>query len=488
MKYFKFKIAIILLLVSVTISCDDYVDIEPQGLALPTSAKELDYILVNTNRLSLYTYSNLLSDDYDLPIDFQKDWNLNDDSFNTKLLVYQFHQEPSPAGNKDFSWDSMYEGIGQANFILQFIDQVDALESERKKIKAEALATRAYYYFYAVNSFGLPYTTTNATKEHSGVPIVNGKFGDTEQDLTRATLKEVYNLIITDLKEAVSLFDKNLPSDTFRMSKITAYTLLAKSYLNMGEYKLAGDYANEALKIKNNLLDFNVVLKEGEKFDFSCYCFLGNGKFVEPAPESNDEVFLRRGEDAAFSLATFFDQTTFQAVLGTILPTNLASIFDQTNDLRYARKTSSSSYGGRVMHQQQFFGGSFRVSELMLIKAEAEARVGSFTTAMNLINRLRAKRFKQSFVATNGHLLSATGATEALNHVLEEKRRELMYTDVRVQDIRRLNALEGANISVTHRLQDGTTKTIGPNDNLWTLAIPTDVVLRSNGQIQQNPR
>ncbi|WP_136468620.1 RagB/SusD family nutrient uptake outer membrane protein [Flagellimonas onchidii] len=487
MKYFNIKIVALLFLLNTTVSCDDYVDIEPQGFAIPVSAIELDLVLESGQSFDLRAdqmYSRLLTDDTGWTFDFQEFFAQENPDDIHELNFYRFLPEPIPQGQSDPTWNQVYATIGQTNFVLDFIDEVEATDSERSRIKAEALAARALSYFVLVNTYGQPYTTAVENDEDSGVPIIIGTFGDTGQSLKRATLKEVYELIIEDLEEAITLFPADLVSNNFRLSKVAAYAILARTYLVMGQYAMAGEAADEALAIKDNLLDYNTDLLEGEVFDFSCFCFVGNDKFEEPVNHENPEMILNRGLIFA---PGFFNQNTFEFISTTILSPDLEAIFDQTNDLRYARRTSDGTFG-RILNETDNAFNGIRVSEVWLIKAEAEARTGDFGQAMSIINNLRAKRFDTAVVAADGHILTATNQTEAIQHILEERRRELMFTTSRLIDIRRLNALENANISVTHVVGDGVTETLGPNDNRWTYAIYSDVIDMSNGEIVQNPR
>lgn len=488
MKYLKIKLVSLLFLLIATVSCDDYVDIEPQGFAVPVSAAELDLVLENVSELNLFsfgTFTYLLTDDAGWSFPFQEFYIQENASGDfSEINLFRFLPEHVEQGQSDRHYEQIYSAIGQTNFVLNFIDQIEATDNERNRIKAEALAVRAFSYYMAVNTYGLPYTPATADDENSGVPIVNSFFGDIEQPLSRGTLNEVYDVIIADLLEAIDLFPADFVSDTFRMSKVGAYATLAKTYLSMGQYALAGEAADEALTIKNNLLDYNTDLEEGVFFDFGCFCVLGNGKFEEPSNIVNPEIIFNRGNG---SPPGFFNQATFEFVSSTILSDDLQTMYDQVNDFRYSRRTSDGPFG-RVLNESGETYNGIRVSEVWLIKAEAEARTGDFSSAMSIINDLRANRFDATIVAADGHVLVAANQAEAIQHVLDERRRELIFTPSRLIDIRRLNALEGANISATHEVGDGVTETLPANDNKWTFAIPSNIIGLSDGQIIQNPR
>src|SRR5206468_5108198 len=75
---------------------------------------------------------------------------------------------------------------------------------------------------------------------------------------TRATLEKTYDRILNDLKTAVTLLP-DLPKHVFRPSKSATYALLARTYLSMRNYDSCYKYADLALKIKNDLVDYNQI-------------------------------------------------------------------------------------------------------------------------------------------------------------------------------------------------------------------------------------
>lgn len=86
------------------------------------------------------------------------------------------------------------------------------------------------------------------------------------------------------------------------------------------------------------------------------------------------------------------------------------------------------------------------VAEMLLIKAECQARQGNFGDAMNTVNQLRAKRMDAEAGAEIINL-SAASKEEAVRKILEERRREMPFS-MRWFDIRRLNNNEDANDDV----------------------------------------
>ncbi|MNE17674.1 SusD family protein [compost metagenome] len=118
----------------------------------------------------------------------------------------------------------------------------------------------------------------------------------------------------------------------------------------------------------------------------------------------------------------------------------------------------------------------------MLIKAECEARKGNTTTAADLLNTLRQKRFKPAdYVA-----LTASTNDEALQLVINERRRELFQKGLRWFDLKRLNKDEHFRKMLKRNYQ-GQEIVLEPTSNRYALPIPGKVILL-NPKIEQNPR
>ena len=120
---------------------------------------------------------------------------------------------------------------------------------------------------------------------------------------------------------------------------------------------------------------------------------------------------------------------------------------------------------------------------MFLIRAECKARgvngnPGDKDAALVDLNTLLSKRYDASFVQVD-----AANATDALNRILLERRKELLMRGLRWIDIKRLNK-EGANIEVK-RIISGQTYILQPNANYYALPLPTDIINLTG--IPQNP-
>lgn len=135
-----------LLLASTTISCDNYLDILPQGTENSenyfNSKEDYDKALIGVYDLLATTYlSNALGE-------IASDNSLSGGANATDVLAWQqidemIHTPDNDALRSVFQW--MYAGISRANFILEFKDKTNFKGKEQ--VIAETKFLRSYYYF-----------------------------------------------------------------------------------------------------------------------------------------------------------------------------------------------------------------------------------------------------------------------------------------------------------------------------------------------------
>ena len=160
-----------------------------------------------------------------------------DIGYLTPANNHAFHNQPSYLRN-DFNsssdmpwnfWDYMYRHIKDINFLLQAIPVVQASETAKKQIEAQARAWRAHIYFDGVRIFG-------------AIPLILEPISDhnTLNSMTRTAPEKVYEQIIADLQFAKD----NLPNqwtearDQGRVTAGGSAALLARVYITMAGYPL----------------------------------------------------------------------------------------------------------------------------------------------------------------------------------------------------------------------------------------------------------
>ena len=141
-------------------------------------------------------------------------------------------------------WRGPSPGILRCNFVLQKVPTMDIDETIKNRILGEAHFLRAHYYFLLVRLFG-------------GVPLQTEP-ADSNSDLLlpRASAEKVYELIVEDLDQAITLLPKRSAytlEHIGRATKEAAMAELARVYLthyqDYEHYQLVVDLCEEIRKM-----------------------------------------------------------------------------------------------------------------------------------------------------------------------------------------------------------------------------------------------
>ena len=383
--------------------------------------------------------------------------------FNTDFLSLSTDQarnmytwQPEPFVLQTNDWFYCYRPALTANTILEGLANVTLTSqngAEFNNVKGEALFARGKAFLVAASLWAGAYDHTSASAQ-LGIPLRLST--DFNTPSRRGNLQETYSQIITDLSEAISLLPVT-PLSPLRASKPAAYGMLARTYLDMGDYVNAGLYADSCLQLYNTLVDYNTL----------------NSAANYPLAKFNAEVI----EDS--QLITETPINNVRARIDTLLYSSYAA-----NDLRKTVFFKSSANGSHVF-KGSYEGGvtlfaGIASDEMFLIRAECFARAGKTTQAMSDLNTLLSHRFLTGTFIT----YSASSSADALAQVLAERRKELVMRGLRWMDLKRLN-LEGANVTLRRNI-NGETFTLPPNDPRYALPIPDDIIELTG--MQQNPR
>ncbi len=148
-----------------------------------------------------------------------------------------------------------YKGSSRANYLLDRLDKVPGLSADAKKrMTAEAKFVRAICYFELVRLFGQPY---GYTPDNSHLGIV-ARTSYAIDPLPRATVKEVYDLVISDLQSAAA----DLPArNGVYATTWSAKGYLSKVYFQQNRFKEAHDLADDVIKNGGFQLDTSVMAR-----------------------------------------------------------------------------------------------------------------------------------------------------------------------------------------------------------------------------------
>lgn len=436
-------------------SCRKYVEIPPQN------TKVLE---TTTDYQQLLYYGTLFDPSYYYPVFSGDDAGSDDTKWQTPLNLiaasaYTWADRFYGQTQEDADWDKLYQQMYTCNTVISGVMKSEGgTDAQKQGIMASALVQRAYIYYTLVNLYAKQYDTGTAATD-PGVPLVLSTLFFT--DLTRASVQKVYDQIKADLNQAIPNLP-DLPDVNSNPSKAAAYAIMARVCLNTREFTEAEKYADLTLALKSTLIDLSLYKAAPTTL---------------PTRVVNPEVI-------------FFKKTSqFPTTLP--LTASALSVYDP-NDLRYQIYTKDAStvlgatFTGRTFYLARLTSDGAHVGpevpEIMLIKAECEARANNPAAAVSVLNDLRKKRFE----AVNYKALSAADGNTALHLVIDERRRELIGRGFRWFDQRRLSKDAGFVTTVT-RVFKGVTYTLEPGGNRYTYAIG-DVYITLNPEITQNPR
>ncbi|TDQ78113.1 RagB/SusD family nutrient uptake outer membrane protein [Sphingobacterium yanglingense] len=405
---------------------------------------------------------------------------------------------------RDNLWTEEYKKIFTANMALSNLDNVTGTEQEKAIIKADAHFIRAYSYWILANTYCLPYTDAN--KNELGLPLKTST--SFEEAIERQSLEKVYQLIESDLSEAlktpVSLTQSGRAKH-WRASKEGVNAFAARYYLHKNDYNKTIAHANAVLQDYSTLVDYNTEMRYG----------IDGTVGINAGTQQAETVTLKYpythdNQSDQTDMIGWKEFLYFRMLsVGTwwyIPSQELLALYDQTNDLRYQYHMVENysydrgmvkpaySYPGYVFFFKEWIPSGPTVAEVLLMKAEAQARTDDYMGAINTLNILRAKRMKPGTWVT----LTATSKDDAIKKILEERRREMPFVQ-RWFDIRRYNNNEDPNDDVvltrdfypyngTNVLFNESVKTysLPKNSRRYASPIPVTEIISSNGAIVQN--
>lgn len=162
--------------------------------------------------------------------------NSNPSYLNT--FNYNYNSTQSDFG----FYGTLYDVIMNCNLVIN--NTAVATNANVKRIKGEAKIIRGLAYFTLVNYYSP--TPTSGVNQEYGVPLVLTDY-DVNLKPARATVAQVYDQIIADLKDGVA-FAGDAPSQKVILSKTAAKLLLSRVYLTRrasGDAALALQYATD---------------------------------------------------------------------------------------------------------------------------------------------------------------------------------------------------------------------------------------------------
>lgn len=425
----------VLVLLNLT-ACDNFLDITPTGKVIAETGDEYRALLT-------YEYNNFTKDRYmttlrtdEIVMDKSKSSSTDLDAY---LDLWRWKDDnPSPTTSY-FSWRSYYHAIYIANYIIEHQNEIkEATRDEINQLVGEAYMMRAYNHFLLVNLYAEPYTHCNP-RETRGVPMQLK--ADVNAVPRSSSVDSVYNQVISDLEKA----EMSLNVETwelgknYRFNKVSPQALRSRVYLYMGRWSDALEASKEVLSVYNELEDMN------------------NSTTLPNSYKSKENIVAL--ERFSSNLYTAVDMPASEFI-------SLYRSGDQRRT-KYFKRVTSSTYS-LLKGRSDEFSCSFRTAEFYLTAAEAAARLGHTTDAINYLTPLMAKRLNSSAYQTTTELINTMKEEELIQEILDERARELAFEGHRWYDLRRTTQ------PALTRVYDGTTYTLLPEQ--YTMRFPSEAV------------
>ncbi|MWB95080.1 RagB/SusD family nutrient uptake outer membrane protein [Flavobacterium sp. GA093] len=350
-----------------------------------------------------------------------------------------------------FSWNYCFYMIGQANTLINGLEYSTLAEEDKKEFSAYGHALRGFFYHQLVMEFAPAYS---ADKTFAAPPIYTG-LSFTGNPMS--TVDEVYKFIVADLTIAIEGLTPNRLGKSY-INKNVANAILAQVYQVMGNWEGAEKAANAAYGGDvTKVLDASAY-----RSGFDDYM---NIEWIWGSAQSTDQSNYYWNAPA--SMADHLT-TSYSAMY---INKDFVNLFSETDVRGYFQKKSEAitnvdDYRYWITRKFKFsFEGDnaiIRTPEMILIEAEAKARLGADADAHKLLYTLQKNRDEMAVKSTN------TG-NALLEEILLERRKEL-YGEIGVEwfDAKRLR--RGITRTGNHRIL--TPASLTADDKRFFLKIP----------------
>lgn len=404
-----FKSSLILVLVVLQFSCNNFLEVEPQAQepsktffqSEDDAMKAVNAMYANLHAWNMIAMAPLAVEGMTSG-DLDKGSDPGDAAYLNNFLRFTVS---STSGQVNAYWTGKYQEINLCNQVLDSVPQIDMKEDLKARLLAEAKFIRAYSYFKLVRAFGdVP------LRLHTIDPDNNSAY-----NIPRVSKDSVYMQIEKDLTEAAGVLPEQYgTADLGRVTKGAALALhakvelyqenwdqafdLSKQVIDMGIYQLFPNYEQQfRIQNENN---------SGSVFEIQCGIIAGNGKASNsqyaqirgpraiPAPyngwgfgvPSQNLMDSYEDDDPRLDASILFRGETTPE--GDLIPNAAANP-------RYIQKTYIP-FGTRDQYAQYTYGSQqnkrvIRYAEVLLINAEAANELGNTQEALTNLNKVRKR-------------------------------------------------------------------------------------------------
>lgn len=384
------------------------------------------------------------------------------------------------AGRPLFIWTMLYSTINNMNNVIARIDGTVGSQEKKDQVKGQAKALRAFCYLNIASFYQFSYLKD---KTALTAPIYTEPSTISTPGRKKASLEEIYTLIKSDLTDADHLLKNYSRNNKDKINRNVVNGLLARTYLNTGEWSKAADAARTARQ------GFPFMAPEKYKEGFNdienAEWIWGHRQTQEQSDASYAFHYLDVSSSGSFYYSFMADPYFKDLFDANDIRTQLFSWDGQKGReglLRYAKFKFKPNLIADIVYM--------RAAEMYLIEAEAEARNGNISQAVTALNQLKTARKANIYAGP-------LAQNEVVKAILIERRKELFGEGFSLSDIIRTQGSverkpyvddQGKPIKVQVITPEGTVKTVdgrghsvfafpdqsafAPNSNYYLFSIP----------------
>lgn len=435
--------AIIVLAMTVLTACDDFLDEQPRGNAIADTTDDYNAMFNATQFMNIAVpdYTKWLNPDITHTtttlqnLDTQAIYGMMGGATTygfSSTNAYQLMTNPYADTENCDIWAGFYQRIYTYNVIANGVMGSRAgTDAQRRALLAEARFSRAWMHFMLAQIFSKPYQL--ASDDDLTIPIVS-QANSMEKSFTRATKKQLYDFIESDLTESVEDLEDR-PDHKMRVYKTTGYAMLGKYYWMTGQYEKALDPLRKAYDRLKNETDFHLINFNDYDVPNNPNVDLSNSNIHPNLINSPELLWVKQNSGflGAFMLGSYgpayyiswdlynlYDENDIRR---NYVPTGayVMSINWDTFEIVYVEQKYDGPVGC-IRGNQDNYG--VELADVYLGLAECEARVGNQANARNILREFRSNRLATGHEEVPADVVSQN---DLIVFCVDEQRRE--YVD-----------------------------------------------------------
>lgn len=353
----------------------------------------------------------------------------------TDPLFYSFSLGHTPTQtNMRYFWYISYKIISDVNTVIEAVEKVSNPDDATKQLLGECYFLRAFAHFNLSKYYALPYALGPASDG-----VILRLSTDDAAFKARSTVQQVYQAVIADAAKGADLMVQG--RGVQYASREAAWALLSRAYLYEGNNDSTIYYASKVINSGKFTLstasDYPNLFANAAASPETIFCIAFTqaedyGKFGSIASMVYSDGNSGWGEEyASASLRDSMSNHPEDVRWSYIVPLkDNNGVVQKKNGIEIYYITKFSFQGGSPTLSSPIM---FRLAEMYLNRAEAEAKAGQTGAALDDLDAIRTNRGLSSSLY-NG---TVPGGYTALDLVLNERRIELAFEGQRVFDVYR---------------------------------------------------